>query len=162
VYRREQGDLDWLIDVQKSSWNSKEEARFTLNFGVYVPDAYKLYTDRAAPLHPQTPDCALYGRIGRLTPEGLDRWWKLKADDRLPNTDEAIIADVSHCVRDYCLTFLRQFQTSQDVVAFLETGLDGGTEQPSLIWPPKGVIWMAYLGIFYYLADDIVRCRGVL
>src|SRR5437867_543938 len=77
VYRQEVDGLQWLIDVQKSGFNSKEKASFTLNLGVFVPGLWALYSGRSEPAAPQVPDCCIYGRVGQLTPDKRDHWWDL-------------------------------------------------------------------------------------
>ena len=77
VYVAEHGEVTWLVDVQKSQWNDRNEAQFTVNGGVYVPGVVSGYSRRPDPAEPKMVDCCLSVRIGMLDESRVDKWWKI-------------------------------------------------------------------------------------
>jgi Domain of unknown function (DUF4304) len=158
LYRYDLKELSWLIDVQKSRWNTQEAAEFTVNFGVFVPGVIATYGNRTEPDTPGIHHCCIYGRVGDLTPDHLDKWWKVNAHDALPGADQLISADIRQHVEQYILPFEEGFRTRRDVVEYLESGY---AKQP-VFWPSNEVIRFAYLGILYHLLGEQTKCRSML
>jgi hypothetical protein len=158
MYVRELEDISWIIDVQKSQWNTKEKAEFTLNCGVYVPGLFAAYGNRPEPETPSIGRCCLQARIGALT-DGKDRWWVLHADDDIETTDEKIGAEIRDRLEHGVLPFLERFQSRRDLAAYLEAW---GPREQKQVMPKNEVIVLAYLGILYWLLGEQEKCRSML
>lgn len=74
TWRRED---EWpkLINLQLSKSNTSEEARFTLNLGVFIPELHNAAGSYPVTGKPMEPDCDVRSRIGMLLPSGTDKWW---------------------------------------------------------------------------------------
>lgn len=71
-----------IINLQKSSFYSKEKIHFTINTGVFLPEfwtAFYNYNNKPIPDYPTEPECILRRRIGQLRNEnGL--WYDITED----------------------------------------------------------------------------------
>lgn len=98
---------DWtrIINLQLSRWNSSEDVKFTLNFGVFIPDLHHLAERplRNGPL--KEPDCIIRARYGSLTPSRLDYWWKVNNAADPPE----LIRDITEAVVSYGVPWLASF-----------------------------------------------------
>lgn len=114
------GDWTRIINLQLSRWNSSEDVKFTLNFGVFIPDLH-LIAER--PLRDQPlkePDCVIRARYGSLTPSRLDHWWTVDAC-----TDPAeLIRDVTGAVITYGLPWFASLVAYSSVAAEYEKQRD--------------------------------------
>jgi hypothetical protein len=91
-------DVYWAqLGFQKSAYNSGDEVRFTVNLSVIRRD--ESASQRAAKPHlgkeptPNNHDgsWATQVRIGTLTPEGEDKWWRIvRGSDTGPVRDDAL------------------------------------------------------------------------
>lgn len=76
--RRDAEAKAWgVINVQKSAWGDRNDIRFTLNLGVRA-DANAKDATRA----PSIRRCHESIRIGQLSPQKQDLWWKIAGDAR--------------------------------------------------------------------------------
>jgi hypothetical protein len=80
---------EWMrvINVQLSSYNSAEEASFTINLGILIPALRAACGEPPIEGNPKEYDCDLRQRIGRLLPHRQDKWWSVT-----PSTDPAHLA----------------------------------------------------------------------
>ena len=70
-------ELIQTFNIQKSSWNSKDEISFTGNIGLLVPKTYlKLYKAEQLPRFPKVTDSIIQVRIGYLA-GNTDHWYRL-------------------------------------------------------------------------------------
>lgn len=150
--------LSWLISVQKSRWNDSEEGRFTLNFGVYVPQTVSIYTNKQESAKPRLEHCAVYIRAGMLMPERLDRWWTVRHDGSGPSGDD-IAQELRDVTEYHGLEFLRRFDTPVSVAEFLEQPLPDSFKYAL---PTSEVQRLAYSAIIYCLSDESENARRVL
>jgi hypothetical protein len=98
-----------LASFQKSTYSDAAEVQFTLNLLVVKKAAWaSAGVDR--PNLPERPSAgvlygapALQSRIGSLTPDASDKWWRVY--DGMDG--EALAADVLHDVTMYALPWLR-------------------------------------------------------
>jgi hypothetical protein len=70
-----------VVNVQSSASSSATEARFTLNLGVYFPEAHSdalCGSHRSGAAGPQESDCCVRARIGTLAGRG-DTWWTVRS-----------------------------------------------------------------------------------
>ena len=80
TFRLSQGRCVQVVNVQTSSWNSASELTFTLNLGVFYPEALELQRPvirwKCAPSGPEEHECHARTRIGQLKPKNpYDTWW---------------------------------------------------------------------------------------
>lgn len=119
TYVARRNALAWLVDVQKSRWNDREEAQFTLNGGVYVPGVVSRYSSRPEPSSPKLADCCLSVRAGMLDHSRLDKWWKLSASQHPDDVDRQIGAELSERLENALLPFLSNFDSLDAIVEYL-------------------------------------------
>lgn len=158
TYVQQLSDLSRVIDVQKGRWNTQDQAEFTLNCGIFIPGVLAIYGGRPEPGPPTVPASCISARIGLLTPVHLDKWWKLGANDVVPDTDQEVAEQVRTYLTRYLLPFIESFGSRQDVAAFLESGYSANPH----VWPQNEVIRLAYLAILYYLMGEPDRCKETI
>jgi len=98
---------DWtrIINLQLSQWNSADDVRFTLNFGVYIERLHRL-AERPTPSGAlKEPECIVRARYGSLTPSRLDHWWKVNPQTDVPE----LIRDVTGALVSYGLPWFDSF-----------------------------------------------------
>lgn len=151
TYCKALDELTWIVDVQQSSWNDRNEARFTINAGVYVHGFASLYS-RPDPVKLRVPDSCVSARIGMLSETQRDKWWKITArDDPAVAVDEAIAREVRKWVEGLILPFLAKFKCPEDVAAFL----DGSMALPSpFIDPQASSKRFAHASIIYAILGN--------
>jgi hypothetical protein len=79
-----------IINLQKSSYYSKDKIHFTINAGIFLPEfwtAFYNYKNKPIPDYPTEPECILRRRIGQLKNEN-DLWFDITED-----TDEKELID---------------------------------------------------------------------
>jgi len=158
IYSRDVGELKWLIDIQKSRWNDESEAQFTLNFGVYVPGVLSTYANMPEPAKPKIEHCSCSARVGMLTSERKDKWWKLTSDDSQEVVDE-ISQDLLSKIREIAVPFLSKFNSSLEVAEFLSSEL---SKEHSQISPQTNAQRLAFSGIIYSKLGDKTKASRVL
>ncbi|MCW1922612.1 DUF4304 domain-containing protein [Luteolibacter arcticus] len=66
-----------VINLQLSSWNTADDARVTLNLGVFVEELRQALGESPLKGKLKEYDCSPRARIGQLRPGGQDHWWKV-------------------------------------------------------------------------------------
>jgi hypothetical protein len=143
-FRRQTEGMWSVIDVQKSRWNSPEEARFTLNAGLYVPGVLNTYASRPEPTQPGPGDCCVSARVGMLMPSQKDTWWRVSLED--PDADRVVGQEMVEACRHYLLPFLARFVSVLDVARFLEQE----DSRYRYVLPRDRAIRLAYAAIIYH------------
>ena len=110
-FYREYEDRIEVINVQASKWNDGAEGKFTVNVGVYYPEIAEI-TD-AIPVKgmPKEYDCTITERIGLLTPEKKDEWWKIDSS----TNDSEVSERVAKQVEVLCIPWLARMSTLNEV-----------------------------------------------
>lgn len=116
-----------VINVQSSAHNSSERVRFTLNLGVYEPEAARLL-DKAAALPTKVDGCILQERVGWVVPIRGDLWFEVPAS--APSTEAA--AHVHGVVSEHVLPWFASTSTLSGIKTVL-VGL-GGWTSAELLW----------------------------
>lgn len=155
---RQLPELAWIIDIQKSRWNTKDQVEFTLNCGVFIPDVISLYGGRDKPVPCSAAASCVSARLGSLKPDALDKWWRLSIGDRLPETDEKTVADVGSEIEQVLLPFLFRFRNQRDVIDFLESGYS----QFPFVWPRSDAIRLSYLAALYHMSGEKDRSMAAI
>jgi len=83
-----------LVELQKSAFNSKREAAFTINLGVYFHPVGGPGGVRVAIMPPKNYECTIEERIGTLFGKGLDSWWEVRGIRQAPRLGEDLCEKV--------------------------------------------------------------------
>jgi len=102
-YKEIDGGVFLLVNVQGSMYNDNQDARYTVNLGVFFPEIYEMVGFGNVGAIPSVPDCSITKRIGHLKPEKTDYWWQLKPSSNL----QQLAADLSRTVEQYGLPWLQ-------------------------------------------------------
>jgi hypothetical protein len=99
-----------LLGFQRSRSSSAEAVRFTVNTTVVSKQEWAQARERASYL-PERPTAntsygtfAWWKRIGRLLPDGQDRWWTLSSGSAIAS----LAAEVLDAIRTYALPAIHQ------------------------------------------------------
>ena len=98
-----------LLGFQKSAYSDAVEVQFTINLLVVNKSAWNAARQEAPHLPERPTPTTWYGepaaqaRIGDLTPEGEDKWWRVYS----PANMAAVGNDVLHDITEYALPWLR-------------------------------------------------------
>jgi len=113
-YREHENRIE-LINIQASKWSEGNEGQFTVNVGVYYPEIAKV-TD-ALPVNglPKEYDCTISERIGLLSQENKDTWWKINSSSK----DAGISENIANHVKDLCLPWLDIISSLDDVKDYI-------------------------------------------
>lgn len=159
IYIRELEDLKWLIDVQKSLWNDAKEAQFTLNCGAYIPGVISTYSSKSTePPVPKIEHCSCFTRVGSLTSEKKDLWWRITDSDS-ERVDRDIASDLKNKLETKIIPFLQNFSSPADVADFLCRSVDKENKE---IFPLGAAQRLAYAGIIYWKHGDADRAQRTL
>jgi hypothetical protein len=153
TYTKELDHLTWVIDIQRSRWSDVEEAQFTMNCGVFLPAVTSVYLDRPEATNIGLTDCCVHARLGMLTEDRLDKWWKFRADDEVATTDRLIAGEISAALTEHVIPFLGRFQSEAEVLRFLARPR---TERDKHVWPQNPAIAFCYAAI---IASRLQRRR---
>ncbi|MCS4224675.1 DUF4304 domain-containing protein [Sphingobacterium sp. BIGb0165] len=108
-----------IINIQKSSYSTKDDIRFTINVGIFSPEywlAHFNYNNNDIPAFPTEPECLIRKRIGFM--RGLsDTWYTVTT-----TTDvEELVAEMKYNISGFILPFLEKLNTEQKLINELET-----------------------------------------
>ena len=103
-------DVVWAqLGFQKSTYSDAQEVRFTVNLSVIRRDVWEQQASAQPHLGERPRPTFLYGswadqaRIGTLTPEGEDKWWRI-----VRGADSVIVRDdAMHDLLTYGVPWLR-------------------------------------------------------
>lgn len=77
TFRRVIANCTQIVNIQGSWTNYADQGQFTINLGVYFPEAARLDGTFPVKEHPLESDCLIRERIGFLMPAHRDYWWML-------------------------------------------------------------------------------------
>ncbi len=134
--------FSWTINVQSSSWNTSEDAAFTINTGISVESLYGTYYQDELPKFPLEVDSVMRLRISELkstSDQHEEIWYKLTPVTILDDLTEQIKQDIENII----IPHFQQFQSVQDVIQGLEKReVQGYYENPHI------------LAVLYYKCGD--------
>lgn len=102
-YKELDGGVFLLVNVQGSMYNDNQDARYTVNLGVFFPQIYEMVGFGNVGAIPSIPDCSISKRIGHLKTERTDYWWQLTPSSNL----QQLASDLSSSVEQYGLPWLQ-------------------------------------------------------
>lgn len=157
-------ELWHVVNLVRSRWNTAEECKFYVDFGVYVPGVFSMvHPDVKEPLCPNKMNLTISWSVGFQHPPFIHRSWVLKSIDPLPEADETVRQSVLYELRENILPFFDQFVRRTDVIRFLEWlrkhrgEIPGGVHiDPSDVWLPLD------LAVLYWMEGDRASCSREL
>jgi hypothetical protein len=112
----ESGEVVEVVELQKSAWNTKKEAAFTINLAVYHP-AVGAFGEKVASLPPAACQCTIQERVGRLFGKGLNCWWTVRG----LNDEGKVGADVCTKIVNFGLPWLEAMHDPKEMLEYYET-----------------------------------------
>ena len=107
-----------VINLQLSSYNSAEEARFTINLGIHIPALRAACGDAPIKGDPKEYECDLRQRIGTLLPNREDKWWPVT-----PATDPGhLAAELADILLQHGLPWFDGFPDMLAVARYTDAG----------------------------------------
>lgn len=116
-YLRRQ-DIGQIVNIQKSSFYSKDRISFTINTGIFVPEYWAgLYYNigKELPIFPSEPECLIRQRIGQLRNQN-DTWYDV--DEKTDEND--LIIEMRINLENYILPYFEQTKTKDGFLAMLD------------------------------------------
>jgi hypothetical protein len=89
-----------IVQFQKSQGNSATELSFTVNTGLYLPEADYSFPDGPGPKFTE-PDCIVRKRLGRLKKSKVDEWYDITPDTNVSQLFSALADDFTHYLHPY-------------------------------------------------------------
>jgi hypothetical protein len=104
-----------VVDIQISSFSSKDEESFTINLGVFDPGVWEKCWIKEPPRFINEEDCFPRIRIGQLLNEGsIDHWWVCSAKINEGELGE----EIESLLEKKCLPFLDDMLDRNEIVNF--------------------------------------------
>lgn len=153
-YRCTNHDLIWILEIQKSNFNSDSECSFTLNLGIYTPSVTSVYLNRAEPKTPVMTDCCLDARLGMLDSDQKDKWWYLNTHQ---TSNDEIIGDIQDRVHNHGLPFFQRFQTSEALEQFLSSKR---SKEDKYFLPISETLCLTYAALLNLKMKRYKRCKN--
>ena len=107
-----------IINIQKSSYYSKDNIHFTINTGVFLPEfwaAFYNYFEKPMPDYPTEPECILRRRIGALRNEN-DKWYDVRDD----SDEDELIREMKVNLDKYILPHFGRLFSKHMLIDFLD------------------------------------------
>jgi hypothetical protein len=117
-YKQENG-IGHIINLQKSSYYSKDHIHFTINTAIFLPEywrAFYNYFSKPVPDYPTEPQCILRQRIGALRNEN-DKWFDITSD----TDEELMIQEMKTNLNQYILPHFAKVLSKEMLVDFLDS-----------------------------------------
>ena len=112
-------EVGQIINIQKSTFGTKEEIRFTINTGIFVPEYWRglAYNhNKEIPSFPTEIDCLIRKRIGRIRYQ-CDTWYDINE-----NVDaNELIQEMKTNIIDFILPYFKTIDTHKKLLKILET-----------------------------------------
>jgi len=108
-------DFSYIIEMQSSRFNSKEEAQFTFNVSLYIHQYFR-HVYNAEPPNCPTNNHNLVPpskRSGHICEAG-DKWYTVNQENLLIEVAQEIIDDFNH----YVIPYFEQFQNIDDIIQY--------------------------------------------
>lgn len=108
-----------IVNFQRSVYSNSRKISFTVNLGVYRTGIWSvLVPGSAEPGKPSVSSCIIEKRLGRLMPEGLDRWWDI-TDAADWHSEDLIVNEVSTLLNNHGLPFLATFDNDEAILQYV-------------------------------------------
>jgi hypothetical protein len=117
-FYRPMKDLGQIVNVQKSSFYSKDHILFTINTGLFIPEywlTFYAYHNGAIPDYPTEPICAIRQRIGKLK-YNIDKWFELDSTTDIAALKNETIDNIVN----YIIPYFEKAKTKADIMQLLQ------------------------------------------
>ena len=117
-FYRQLQNLGQIINVQKSSFYSKDHISFTINTGLFIPEywlTFYTYHNGTIPDYPTEPICAIRQRIGKLK-YNIDKWFDI---DLVTDIAE-LKRETADNVLNFIIPYFEKNKTQSDVIQLLQ------------------------------------------
>lgn len=114
-------DLGQIINIQKSTFYSKEHIQFTINTGLFIPEywlTYFTFHNGELPAYPTESQCAIRQRIGSMKYKH-DKWFDIEAD----TNEEVLIEEMKDNLLNYILPYFEKTNAKAGVLQLLDDRL---------------------------------------
>lgn len=109
-----------IINIQRSSSGDKDNIRFTINTGIFVPEFWVVfydYQDKGFSDYPTEPECLLRKRIGALKNQ-QDTWYDINE-----RTDEQqLLFEMRINLTDFILPYFNRLDNAEKILQGLDSG----------------------------------------
>jgi hypothetical protein len=109
-----------IINIQRSSSGDKDNIRFTINTGIFVPEFWVVfydYRDKGFSDYPTEPECLLRKRIGALKNQ-QDTWYDINE-----RTDEQqLLFEMRINLTDFILPYFNRLDNAEKILQGLDSG----------------------------------------
>lgn len=114
TFRRKFEICTQIVNIQGSMTNLGENGSFTINLGVYFPEAEILNGLFPVKEKPVESDCLIRQRIGHLMPNHNDFWWELTQSS---NLDE-LAKEINKCWLEYGKPWINKHTSIDQAIEF--------------------------------------------
>src|SRR5690606_26141510 len=129
---RETHGLTQAVHFQASQWGTKSEGSFTINLGISSPILYFAFTGKEPPKNPATALWPINLRLGQLTPENLDRWWRMSS----PSDFALAEAEAAAALERYAIPYFDCIASTEA----LRSVVSGEEKVPGLLEPQRKIV----------------------
>jgi hypothetical protein len=108
-----------IINLQKSTYYSKDHIHFTINTAVFLPEYWATcynYFGKQVPDYPTEPECILRQRIGDLRNEN-DKWFDITSD----TDEEEMIQEMKINLNQFILPHFGRALTKEMLIDILDS-----------------------------------------
>jgi hypothetical protein len=109
--------LGWgkIVNMQKSAFGDRHNTSFTVNTGLYLVEAERIWTGRTSEEKFIEPNCLIRARVGRLKDGKQDLWYELTEQTAV----EALYEQVKSDMLAYVLPYLDQMGSLEAIISYL-------------------------------------------
>lgn len=154
IFIRDEGEVTWLLDIQRSRWNSQNEIDFCINYGFFVPNFWSIFSKIPDPKNPKVPDCYLNRRLeGR----SKNQWWRVSGKDVAER--DRIGEEIVSLLKEQAIPFFIKFKSIKEIVLFLEEN----TLKESGLSPYRDEnAKLEYMAVLYFIINEKKRCKEII
>ncbi len=116
-------NLIHLIEVQASRDNTAADSKFTVNVGIFVPEL--VYPDIRDITKPSMLRAHWRQRIGFLSPEKRDLWWKVLSQAQA----ETAAQEIAYRIQKFALPALAEISNIDALLALWLSGVSPGLSE---------------------------------
>lgn len=159
-WTRDAGELRWLVQLERGSWNSANDVTFRPYFAVLVPVLDEVFGAEGSRRAERYSSGVVYGNFAELGPRRLRFIYRRSPAYEVRSDDAACCDDIERQLRvqldEDVLPFLHRFQSTADVVDFLSSSNRHQTLEPAK------TMRLAYLAALHALAGRTGAALTVL
>lgn len=109
-----------IVNFQKSSYYDKSLIQFTINIGLYLPEAEKFHCNQQSNEKFTETSCIVRKRIGRLTKENKDLWFDINEQTSKNKLHETIEKYFTNLV----IPYLDKVVSKDEILKSFQAGIN--------------------------------------